>query len=117
MKSLVCIYTLLVISSLVVSGCDAAPASTPDSTEAPRAAASSIPTIAQPKVTDLPPGILAIMTVANGPLTLAATEDTVWVESHRSNIVTRIDPAQDREVARLEDVPVHCMVISGGSFA
>jgi DNA-binding beta-propeller fold protein YncE len=67
-------------------------------------------------VEDLPPGILAIVPVAFGPITLAATEDAIWVESHREDIVTRIDPLQNMEVARLKDVPAHCEVISGGGF-
>ncbi len=117
MKALAYRFIIIVLSSVRVSGCGTTRASTPVSTEAPLAAASSIPTIVQPKVTDLPSGILAIVPVANGPLTLAATEDTVWVESHRSNIVTRVDPSEDREVARLENVTVHCMVVSGGGFA
>lgn len=64
----------------------------------------------------LPPGILAIVPVAEGPINLAATADAIWVESHREDIVTRIDPMQNKEVARLEDVPAHCAVISGGGF-
>jgi DNA-binding beta-propeller fold protein YncE len=31
-------------------------------------------------------------------------------------MVTRIDPAQNKEVARLKDAPVHCNVVSGGGF-
>jgi DNA-binding beta-propeller fold protein YncE len=30
--------------------------------------------------------------------------------------VTRIDPSQNKEVARLKDAPVHCNVVSGGGF-
>jgi DNA-binding beta-propeller fold protein YncE len=30
--------------------------------------------------------------------------------------VTRIDPAQNQEIARLKDAPVHCNVVSGGGF-
>ena len=54
--------------------------------------------------------------VARGPITLAATSDSIWVKSHRLNIVTRIDPSQNKEVARLKDAPVHCSVFSGGGF-
>jgi DNA-binding beta-propeller fold protein YncE len=54
--------------------------------------------------------------VADGPITLAATDDSIWVEAHRANIVTQIDPQRNTEVARLEDVPAHCTVISGGDF-
>ena len=42
----------------------------------------------------LPPGVLAIVHVAEGPITLAATADPIWVEAHRADILTRIDPSQ-----------------------
>jgi DNA-binding beta-propeller fold protein YncE len=54
--------------------------------------------------------------VARGPINLAATSDSIWVESHRQNIVTRIDPLLNKEVARLNDAKVHCNVVSGGGF-
>ena len=117
MKLLTRICTILLISTLLVSGCGAPPAST----EAPPGTASPIatdlpPSTASPIPTDLLPGILAIVPVASGPTTLAATSDSIWVESHRQNIVTRIDPSQNKEVERLEDAPVHCIVVSGGGF-
>lgn len=124
MKALARIFTILVISSFLVSGCGATPASTPivvqptqpAPTSAPLATATSIPTIVQPTATESTPGILAVVPVALGPINLAATSDSIWVESHRLNIVTRIDPMQNKEVARLKDAPVHCNVVSGGGF-
>jgi DNA-binding beta-propeller fold protein YncE len=98
MKALARIFTILAISSLLVSGCG--------NTVFPNS----------PISTPLPPGILAIVPVAEGPIVLAATADAIWVESHREDIVTRIDPSQNKEVARLEDVPAHCTVTSGGEF-
>src|SRR5687767_15022960 len=86
------------------------------STPEPLATESSIPTVAQPTATASTPGILAIVPVADGPIILAATAHSIWVEAHRANIVTRINPSQNKEVARLKDAPVHCNVVSGGGF-
>jgi DNA-binding beta-propeller fold protein YncE len=124
MKSLPRVFTILVIFTLLASGCGAPAASTPVvaqpatpvPTSAPLATATSIPTVLQPKATASTSGILAVVPVARGPITLAATSDSIWVESHRLNIVTRIDPAQNKEVARLKDAPVHCSLFSGGGF-
>ena len=45
-----------------------------------------------------------------GPISLAASEDSVWVENHRDNDLSRIDPATNQVVAELDDVSVHCTV-------
>jgi DNA-binding beta-propeller fold protein YncE len=124
MKVLARIFTIFIVSSIFVAGCGATPTSTPTAvsptqpalTYAPVATATAIPPIVQPKATESTPGILAVVPVAPGPINLAATSDSIWVESHRGFIVTRIDPAQNKEVARLKDAPVHCNVASGGSF-
>lgn len=124
MKVITRVSIILVVFSILMSGCGAAPTSTPIaitqtesvSTEAPLAAESPIPTGIQPTETESTPGIIAIVPVAMGPTTLAATSDFIWVESHREGIVTRIDPLENKEVTRLEDVPVHCSVASGGGF-
>lgn len=124
MKSLTRVFTILVIASLLASGCGAPAAATPVvaqpatpvPTSAPLATATSIPAVLPPTATASTPGILAVVPVARGPITLAATSDSIWVESHRGFIVTRIDPAQNKEVARLKDAPVHCSVVSGGGF-
>jgi len=97
MKTPARVFTVLVVSSILVSGCGTRASATPN-------------------LTPMPPGFLAIVPVAEGPIVLAATADAIWVESHREDIVTRIDPLQNMEVARLEDVPAHCTVISGGGF-
>jgi DNA-binding beta-propeller fold protein YncE len=64
----------------------------------------------------LPPGVSAIIEVASGPIVLAASQDAVWVEAHRADIVTRVDPMQNIEVAKLMDVSAHCAVVEGGGF-
>ena len=48
MKALVCIFTILVISSLLVSGCG----TTPSSTSAPLATATYVPTVVQSNATE-----------------------------------------------------------------
>ena len=122
MKSLTRVFTILVICSLLAAGCGAPAASTATVVQPTQPAptsmpiATAIPTVLQPTATASTPGILAVVPVARGPITLAATSDSIWVESHRLNMVTRIDPAQNKEVARLKDAPVHCSVVSGGGF-
>src|SRR5512132_2309913 len=124
MKSLARVFTILAICSLLASGCGAPAAATPVvaqpattvPTSAPLATATAILSALPPTATASRPGILAVVPVAPGPITLAATSDAIWVESHRLNIVTRIDPSQNKEVARLKDAPVHCSVFSGGGF-
>lgn len=124
MKSLPRVFTILVMASLLASGCGAPAAATPVvaqpattvPTSAPLATATSLPSALPPTATPSKPGILAVVPVARGPITLAATSDALWVESHRLNIVTRIDPSQNKEVARLKDAPVHCSLFSGGGF-
>lgn len=124
MKSLARVFTILAICSLLASGCGAPAAATPVvaqpattvPTSAPLATATAIPSVLPPTATASRPGILAVVPVARGPITLAATSDAIWVESHRLNIVTRIDPSQNKEVARLKDAPVHCSVFSGGGY-
>ena len=121
MKSLTRIFTILGISALLVSGCGASAVATPTivphaPTSVPLATVTSIPTAVQPKATDATPGILAVVPVADIPTMLAATADTIWVQSHGPGILTRIDPSQNKEVERLKDVPSHCEVISGGGF-
>lgn len=60
--------------------------------------------------------IIALIPTANGPIELAASEDTVWVENHRSDYLSRIDPAQNVEVERLTNVNVHCEIAVGAGF-
>lgn len=90
--------------------------SSPTSTAATPSAitASAAPSVATPSASQS--AILAMIPTANGPIVLAATEDTVWVENHRSNHLSRIDPAQNLEVDRLTDVNVHCEVAAGAGF-
>lgn len=96
MKTPARIFTILILSFILISGCGSGTSST--------------------SLTPMPPGVLAIVPVADGPITLAATANAIWVEAHRASIVTRIDPQRNMEVARLEEVPVHCTVTSGGGF-
>jgi streptogramin lyase len=58
--------------------------------------------------------IVATVPTADGPIILAATDDTVWVENHRSNFVSRVDPARNLEVEQLTKVNVHCEIAAGG---
>jgi virginiamycin B lyase len=60
--------------------------------------------------------VIATIPTATGPIMLAATADTVWVENHRSNFLSRIDPAQNLEVEQLTNVEVHCEIAAAGGF-
>ena len=118
---------IAIVIVLFTSGCangGAAPSTAP--TSAVVAATAPVP-ITSPTVTaatqTLPPsptappaGLLAIIPTGNGPNELAATADAIWVENHRSNFLSRIDPAQNVEVAQLTSVPIHCDVAAGRGF-
>ena len=80
----------------------------PASTPAP-------PAVTAP-VSSLPDGIQATVPVGQGPITLAATDDAIWVELHRSSIVSKVDPAANLEVAQFNRIPVHCEVAVGNGF-
>jgi hypothetical protein len=77
--------------------------------------AAPITTIAAPTTT-LPAGFEAIIDVADGPITLAVTEDSIWVEDHRDDYISRVDPELNQEVARLEHVRTHCAVATGAGY-
>ena len=49
----------------------------------------------------------------NGPITLAATSESVWVELHREDLVARIDPATNQQV-QVTSVPSHCFIAASG---
>src|SRR5829696_6242809 len=49
---------------------------------------TAIPAIAT-TTPSLPAGFEAIIDVADGPITLANTEDSVWVEAHRDDFISR----------------------------
>jgi len=113
MKALARIFTILVISSLLVSGCGAATASIPTvvsptrpaPTSAPLATATSIPTAVQP--TEPAPTLSSSPSAAPSPVPaevfklgirgsdLKAFEGSLWLEDHAStNRVYRIDPSE-----------------------
>jgi DNA-binding beta-propeller fold protein YncE len=99
---------------LVLLACGGpAATSLPSSTPGQGSVATATPT-APPPVNAA--AIVATIRTAEGPMELAATQDAVWVENHRSNIVSRIDPAQNLEIERLTEANVHCDVAAGGSF-
>lgn len=103
-------HRILAAAALTLSlvGCSGRGGAPTPTTEA---SSEASPTVAAPT---LPPGTVTEIPVAEGPNTLTATANAIWVEGHRANIVSRIDPATDREVERLEDVTAHCVVSSGG---
>jgi DNA-binding beta-propeller fold protein YncE len=47
---------------------------------------------------------------------LAATDDAIWVELHRANVVSKIDPAAGREIAQFDRIPAHCAVAVGYGY-
>ena len=83
----------------------------------PSAVTSAVPitTLAAPTTT-LPAGFEAIIEVADGPITLAMTEDSIWVEDHRDDYISRVDPELNQEVTRLEHVRTHCAVATGAGY-
>lgn len=108
----------LIVMALAVAAC-----ATPDASE-PSSAASASPSLAAepsvepsepPTPTPVPtppkpePPVIAIIPTGAGPNVTAASEDAVWVELHREDLVARIDPETNMQVA-VTEVPVHCEV-------
>jgi streptogramin lyase len=72
--------------------------------------APSVEPSSQPSLT---PPLEAVIKTGSGPITLAATSESVWVELHRQDLVARIDPATNQQV-EITDVPVHCALAASG---
>jgi len=64
----------------------------------------------------LPDGIQAAIPVGEGPITLAATGDAIWVELHRASMLSKVDPGTGSEVAQFDRIPVHCDVRVGRGY-
>jgi len=52
--------------------------------------------------------VIATISAGQGPIILAATDDSVWVELHREDRVARIEPQDNKPESPLPGVPVHC---------
>jgi DNA-binding beta-propeller fold protein YncE len=102
--------------ALTVAACAVSPG--PSTPPAPTASTfpDAAPASGTPSAAVLPAGVVSIIPVAGGPIGLAATTDSIWVENHRTNSLSRIDPAENVEAERLDAVPVHCDVAAGGGF-
>jgi hypothetical protein len=57
--------------------------------------------------------IEASIATGNGPITLAATSESIWVELHREDTVARIDPVTNQQV-QVTSVPSHCFIAASG---
>lgn len=101
------------VSTMSASPTTVGATTVPRSTTASTAASSaSDPATAS----SLPDGIQAVISVGQGPITLAATDDAIWVELHRASILSKVDPGTASEVAQFSRVPVHCDVRVGSGF-
>src|SRR6185503_13240984 len=108
--------------ALLVSACGGATPSAPGSPPAPSALASLAPSSAgaTPAATatagPLPAGVIAFIPTAGGPIGLAATNGAIWVENHRMDYLSQIDPERNVEIARFPKVQVHCDIAAGGGY-
>jgi streptogramin lyase len=100
------------ITSPVVTTGSTLPASTVPSSVSSTVAITPVVNATTP----LPPGFQSIVSVADGPITLAATDDSIWVEDHRDDYISRVDPKLNQEVDRFPDVRTHCAVATGAGF-
>jgi len=107
--------TLRVRASTAVSAFMLLVACAPTGPSASPSAAPST-TVSQPPPTPtgraLPSPVLpvvAIIPTGNGPMTMAASTDTIWLELHREDKVARVDPVANLQTEVL-DIPVHCDV-------
>lgn len=74
---------------------------------------SLAPSVEPSSQPSLKPPLEAVIETGPGPITLAATSGSIWVELHRADRVARIDPATNQQV-EVTDVPVHCGLAATG---
>lgn len=93
-------YALIASTLLLATGCGSSTGGDhPTSANGP---VSSAPGQTQPTTGTLPDGVLASIPMPEGPLGVTAAFDSIWVESHRSNELVRIDPQANRVMARID---------------
>ena len=89
------------ISTLVVTACGAPGTGSSAATNSPTPSPSVSSSATSPSG--------EIIVTGPGPISLAATSESVWVELHRADSVARIDPGTNQQVEVL-DVPSHCTI-------
>jgi DNA-binding beta-propeller fold protein YncE len=116
-------YTALTAIALVICACGgAAGPSAPVGSPAPNGLPSARPApTASPAPTvtaaPLPHGVIAFVpTPGGGPIELAASDSAIWVENHRTENLSQIDPEQNVEIARFPNVQAHCDIATGAGF-
>lgn len=114
---------ILAAVALVSSSCGGAAApSAPGPSPASGAPASVAPTspgaTLAPTATAarVPEGVIALISTAGGPIGLAATDKAIWVENHRAEYLSQIDPEQNVEIAKFTKVQAHCDIAAGAGF-
>jgi outer membrane protein assembly factor BamB len=55
----------------------------------------------------------AVIATGPGPVALAATSESIWVELHRADLVAHIDPATNQQL-EITNIPVHCALAASG---
>lgn len=103
---------LLILLAALVSSCASSPVASAGADAESEAPQTLAPASGAPSVTAVPTPespVLAIIKTGTGPNVLAASEDAIWVELHREDVVARIDPASNAQVA-VTDVPAHCSI-------
>jgi len=99
------------ITTLILAACSASGTSGSAASISPsRSVAPSVAPSSQPSLT---PPLEAVIKTGPGPITLAATSQSIWVELHRHDLVARIDPATNQQM-EITDVPVHCALAASG---
>jgi streptogramin lyase len=99
------------ITTLILAACSAS--STGGSALSISPSPSVAPSIEPSSQPSLAPPLEAVIKTGSGPITLAATSNSVWVELHRNDLVARIDPATNQQM-EITDVPVHCVLAASG---
>ena len=99
------------ITTLTLAACGAGgPGGSAASISPAPSVALSVAPSSQPS---LSPPLEAVIETGPGPITLAATSGSIWVELHRGDVMARIDPATNQQ-AEVTDVPVHCGLAASG---
>jgi DNA-binding beta-propeller fold protein YncE len=112
-------WTALTAIAVVICACGggagpSAPVGSPAPTASPPA--ESTTPAATATAAPLPHGVIAFIPTAGGPIELAASDRAIWVENHRTDYLSQIDPEQNVEIARFPTVQAHCDVATGAGF-
>jgi hypothetical protein len=99
---------LSIALALILSACGGA-----GPTVSTGVSASPSPSVEPSSSRSTEPLAVEVIETGPGPISLAATSESIWVELHRDDLVALIDPATNKQVEETA-IAVHCGLASSG---